>query len=98
MSGFPCHSHSQRQHAGSEQLRSNTPVHGWRFSVFSSIDLSFRLAIAPALADGVAHRLDTVTQVLSQAPCAVQPAAACVMQLKIPRPARAWRREWLDSG
>jgi hypothetical protein len=54
--------------------------HKWRVSASQLINLSFRLAVAPALADGVAHRLDVVAQVLRPAPHVIQPAATGITQ------------------
>jgi hypothetical protein len=56
------------------------PAHTWRVSASQLIDLSFRLTVAPALADGVAHRLDVVAQVLRQAPHVIQPTATGIVQ------------------
>ena len=65
---------------GSEQLRSSTLVHGL-FQRLQSIDLSFRLAGAPAFADGVAHRRDVAAQVLGQALNDMRPSSGGLMLL-----------------
>ena len=52
---------AQRQHPRAQKLWTSTTVHG-SLESFQSIDLSFRLAVAPRLGDSVPDRVNISAQ------------------------------------
>ena len=97
----------QRKHARAEKLCPRPAIHR-SFERFQAIDLSFRLAVAPGLSDGISHGVDVALQRASETLLAYRPdrwasfsqtpSLSTFLLLSRPLNRRASRRIAANSG